>query len=596
METLKRIWKMLRPFRFKFMILFVSAVVMQALGIIAPYFFGKIVNAVIVLKDFNVAILFALASGGILLLDVVLGQIKNVWEQKNFDYIISEEMGIKGLSKTLSFSLGQHKNEHSGIKQSVLSRGAHSIASTAYMFTYNFLETVLSVLFAIIAMFLIQPVIGMISIVGGVILVIWMIHSNNVFRDEMVKVQKMWNDNSRLESEIVRNIEVIKTSAQEEKVTKEFRVNWDEVRIRAQHLWIGFSTRQSFRDAFALFLYISSMIVGIIYVFQGSLEGGLLVTLFFWLSNVFYGTKNIGRLHRDMMKNYAAIRKFFVMFDIESDVKNSSNAVKPEIKGSIEFKNVSFTYPKQKFLSDEDADEEEKNIEDAPREVLSSVSFSIKPGERVALVGESGAGKSTTASLLLRAYDPTEGGVFIDGVNIKDIDIEYYLEHVGFVEQDVMLFDNTLGYNIKFPLNGRAETYSNEELDMISNIARVDKFLDRLPKQYDTTIGERGVRLSGGERQRVGIARALVKGPKILIFDEATSNLDTTNEKEIREALNRASEGRTVILIAHRFSTIKDADRIIVFHEGKIAGIGTHIDLLETCVEYQRLVKDQVFV
>jgi ABC-type multidrug transport system fused ATPase/permease subunit len=127
-------------------------------------------------------------------------------------------------------------------------------------------------------------------------------------------------------------------------------------------------------------------------------------------------------------------------------------------------------------------------------------------------------------------------------------------------------------------------------------MARVDKFLSRMPKQYDTVIGERGIRLSGGERQRVGIARALIKDPKILIFDEATSNLDTTNEKEIREAIKKASEGRTTIIIAHRFSTIKDADRIIVFEEGKIAGIGTHEALVKNCPAYQRLVKDQVFV
>ncbi len=593
MDILKKIVVILRPFRMAFFVIFLFSMLVEGIGVIAPYFFGKIVNAVLVSKSLEQAFLFILMSGAALLLEIVIGQIKNIYELRHFDYLVNKHLDIKGLSKTLSFSLGQHKNEHSGIKQSVLSRGAHSLQSAAYAISYDVFPTALSTIFAMGAIFWLQPIVGLVSIIGAIAYMTWTFWMNYRFDKDITKMQKMWNENSRLESEIVRNVEVVKVNAQENKVLKELETQWTNIANHGRRMWARFSYIDSFRNMSSVIIRMIGMSIAVFFVFNGKLEAGVLVTLFFWFSNIFGGLRQLGRMHRRLLEDYAAIRKFFIMFDIPSDIVNIQDAVKPEIFGAIEFKNVSFVYPQQKFLSDDDADEEISEKDDE-REVLSNVSFSIHPGERIALVGESGTGKSTTASLLLRAYDPTEGEILIDGVNLKNIDLGYYREHVGNVEQDVTLFDNTLGYNLKFPLNGRADTFSNDELERISKIARVDKFLSRMPKQYDTVIGERGIRLSGGERHRVGIARALIKDPKILILDEATSNLDTTNEKEIREAMKKASEGRTTLIIAHRLSTIRDADRIFMFHEGKIVGIGKHTELLKTCPEYERLVNDQV--
>ncbi len=597
-NILKKTWGILRPFRTAFFVIFLFAMLVEGIGVIAPYFFGKIVDAVLVSKSLEQALLFVCISGGALLLEIAVAQIKNIYELRHFDYLVNSYLSIEGLSKTLSFSLGQHKNEHSGIKQSVLSRGSHSLQSAAYTISYDVFPTALSTLFAMIAILWLQPIVGVISIVGAAIYIAWTLWMNRKFDVSITKMQKMWNENSRLESEIVRNVEVVKVNAQEKRVLRELGSQWTKIADHGRKMWTQFSYLDSFRNASSILIRIAGMAIAVLLVFNGKLEAGVLVMLFFWFSSIFGGLRQLGRMHRRLLEDYAAIRKFFIMFDVPSDIVDVADAVTPEIHGAIEFRNVSFTYPKQQFLSDDDAESEEiearENEEE--REVLSNVSFSIRPGERIALVGESGAGKSTTASLILRAYDPTEGEILVDGVNLKNIQLDYYREHIGHVEQDVMLFDNTLGYNLKFPLNGKGDGFSDDELQKISEMARVDRFLSRMPKQYDTVIGERGIRLSGGERQRVGIARALIKDPRILIFDEATSNLDTTNEKEIREAIGKASEGRTTLIIAHRFSTIKDADRIIVFDEGKVAGIGTHEALVKDCSAYQRLVKDQVFV
>jgi len=239
-------------------------------------------------------------------------------------------------------------------------------------------------------------------------------------------------------------------------------------------------------------------------------------------------------------------------------------------KGEIEFKRVTFGY-------------------DQDRIILNNVNFSVPAGKTVAIVGPSGGGKSTISRLLFRFYDVNEGGIFIDKQSLKEVSQDSVRKIIGIVPQDTVLFNDTIEYNIRY---GRLDA-TKEEVKKVVKLAQLEKFIGRLPKGYETLVGERGLKLSGGEKQRVAIARMLLKEPVIMLFDEATSALDSHTEKEIHRAIQTVSAGHTTMIIAHRLSTVVDADEILVLRDGQIVESGTHQDLLDKKGEYAEMWKKQ---
>jgi len=235
-------------------------------------------------------------------------------------------------------------------------------------------------------------------------------------------------------------------------------------------------------------------------------------------------------------------------------------------KGAITFENVSFAY-------------------DAERPILKNVSFEVPAGKMVAIVGPSGAGKSTISRILFRFYELSGGRVSIDGQNISDVTQTSLRAAIGMVPQDTVLFNDTIEYNIRY---GKPDA-SQAEVREAARLAQIDDFIMTLPQGYVSLVGERGLKLSGGEKQRVAIARALLKNPRILIFDEATSALDSRAEKAIQKELERIAEGRTTLVIAHRLSTVMDANQILVLQQGRIVERGTHDQLLDAKGEYARM-------
>jgi ATP-binding cassette subfamily B protein len=237
----------------------------------------------------------------------------------------------------------------------------------------------------------------------------------------------------------------------------------------------------------------------------------------------------------------------------------------------VQFKNVSFAY-------------------EGKEKVLKDVSFSIKPGQKVAIVGKSGSGKSTLAKLLFRFYDVTSGEILIDKQNIKSLTQSSVQSAIGVVPQDTVMFNESIYYNISYGKPG-----SNiEDIESAAKLSFIDSFIDQLPQGYSTIVGERGLKLSGGEKQRLAIARVLLKNPPILIFDEATSSLDSYSEKMVQKALTSLSSEHTTLVIAHRLSTIIDADLIILLGDGKIKESGTHQELLNAKGEYSILWQMQI--
>jgi ATP-binding cassette subfamily B protein/subfamily B ATP-binding cassette protein MsbA len=241
------------------------------------------------------------------------------------------------------------------------------------------------------------------------------------------------------------------------------------------------------------------------------------------------------------------------------------------VEGEIRIRDVAFVYP------------------DSEPTVLDSISLDVGAGETVALVGRSGAGKTTLTNLIARFYDPTSGSIHLDGRDLRDIELGSYRSLLGIVEQDVFLFDGTIRENIAYARRRVTET----EIVAAADAAAADEFIRRLPDGYDSIIGERGVKLSGGQRQRIAIARAILADPKILILDEATSNLDSESERLIQNSLAELLQDRTAFVIAHRLSTITGADKIVVLEDGRIVEVGNHDELVAKGGRYQDMVHMQ---
>jgi len=266
-----------------------------------------------------------------------------------------------------------------------------------------------------------------------------------------------------------------------------------------------------------------------------------------------------------------AAERIFQVLDIQPEIRDAPQAVELiSVKGEIVFDRVHFRYPNG-------------------NEVLRGVSFRIRPGEKVAIVGKSGVGKTTIAMLLMRFYDPTEGRILLDGLDLRKIRLKSLRRHIGLVLQDTFLVDGTVKENIAL---GNPEA-TDEEIVEAAKLASAHEFIERLPNGYETWVGEGGAFLSVGQRQRIALARALLKKPAILVLDEVTSHLDAESEAAIQQAIEGALRGRTVILIAHRLSTVKNADRILVLQEGQIVEEGRHEDLVTADTYYRRLYELQ---
>jgi ABC-type multidrug transport system fused ATPase/permease subunit len=365
--------------------------------------------------------------------------------------------------------------------------------------------------------------------------------------------------------------------------------DWEERRsfadVMAKDVWTRYSLFAEGRFVLADVVKCAVIALGVYLVYRGMHTTGELVTVLGWSSSAFAQLSRVGSLQRRIVEDIGNIDKYVDVVSQAPAVKVSSNVVKLKyVRGEIAFHNVHFAYPS-----------DIKNGK-ATRETLSDISFSINAGETVALVGQSGAGKTTIVNLLLRGYDPTDGQITIDGYDLRDIDLSAFCEQVGYVQQHVPLYDDTLRFNILCGLPVEKHEEAGSRLEQVAKDACIHKFYERLgDNPFNTMVGERGVRLSGGEQQRVGIARALIKNPRILIFDEATSNLDSDSEALIHEATKKALKGRTGIIIAHRLSTVVEADRIIVVEGGRIADIGTHKELMGRSLNYKSLVEKQIF-
>lgn len=309
-------------------------------------------------------------------------------------------------------------------------------------------------------------------------------------------------------------------------------------------------------------------------VIEGSMTPGTLGQFVLYATFLAGSTTSLGEVWNNVMRAAGAMERLMELLHAEPDIRAPVKPVPLPVNGdgAIAFEHVDFHYPSRPGI---------KSLHD--------FSLKVSPGETVALVGPSGAGKSTVFQLLLRFYDPQQGQVLLDGVDIRQADPAAVRERIGIVPQHTVLFSNTALENIRF---GRPDA-SDEEVKQAAIAAIADEFIEKQPDGYDTSLGEKGMRLSGGQQQRIAIARAILKNPPIMLLDEATSALDSESEKLVQEALEHLMQGRTTMVIAHRLSTVIKADRIVVMEDGRVIDSGRHDELIERCGLYQRLAAIQ---
>lgn len=436
----------------------------------------------------------------------------------------------------------------------------------------NVISDIFTFLITLVVMFAVDWRLALWSLVLFPLLIVWVLVLQ---RFQRKAYQALSNKQSNLNAYIHESIAGVKTTqtfAQEAAQFKTFQEQQGEVRkawMKAVHIqflmWPGIQTISVTTIAFIYY-------VGVTGFGAVSVTTGVLIAFVGYANNFWNPVISIGNFYNQLITCSAYLERIFETLDVEPQIKNNSGAASlPPVRGRVEFNDVVFRY------------------EPEGRNILNLVDLHVEPGKTVALVGPTGAGKTTIINLLSRFYDVSEGSVTIDGYDVRDVTLESLRCQMGVMLQDTFIFSGNVRENIRY---GKLDA-TDEEIEAAAKAVHAHEFIMELPNGYDTVVEERGSTLSAGQRQLIAFARVLLANPRILILDEATSNIDTRTEEALQAGLNRLLEGRTSFIIAHRLSTIENADEICYIDHGQIVEHGTHADLLEQKGAYYRLYESQ---
>jgi len=519
----------------------------------------------------SVPIALLVSYGVIRLLNVLLGEVRDTLFGRVTERAM-RRIGLKVFEHLHALDLAFHLDRKTGGLSRDIERGTSGVSFIMRFLVFNIVPTFLE-LFLVMGILWQQYRIEFALIVmASVVSYVWFSKSMTDWRTQFIRSANQADSRSNTRAiDSLLNYETVKYFANEEHEAKMYDhelEKWE--RAKRQNRLTLFALNGG--QALIISVSMAAMLTLAAYeVANGRMTLGDFVLVNAFLMQIFLPLNFLGFVYREIKGSMTNIERMFALLKAEPAIADRDEASELNVRhGNITFEDVSFSY-------------------DSERPLLRSLSLRLSAGEKLALVGSSGSGKSTIAKLLFRFYDVTEGAIKIDGQDIRDITQHSLRSAVGVVPQDTVLFDSSIMENVRYGRPGA----SDDEVKKAISMAHLDHFIEQTPKGYDTLVGERGLKLSGGEKQRVAIARTILKNPSILIFDEATSALDSVSEKAVMEAIEAVSQGKSSIVIAHRLSTVVNADRILVLDNGNVVEQGTHQALLAADGPYSRLWKMQ---
>lgn len=555
-KEISLIWQRLQNYKKKVYFISLVALISSFAGAAVPYIYGRLVD-IAIQKPVDLSLIFKLL---LFWLTVTLfSAILDWYVNKKGTVIttrISNDLVIDLNHYVLKLPISFHKDKKMGEILQRISRAANNLEMIIERIGFHIGPRMLRILIIFGVLVYINWQLALILLFIVIFYAVITLIKSRLIVKEQKKMNKAYEKGYGELYNSVSNIQVVKSSTGEDieknKNIRNFNTIAERVRLY-MIIWSGMNIWQALIFGIGFVCIFGS---GIYLLINGAITPGQLV-MFIGYTNMIYSP--MGQLsydYRMLKRSMTVIQRAMDLYKTKTEDYDRGSILK-KVNGEIVFQNVSFDYSKKKI-------------------VLNNISFKTKPGQVVALVGKSGAGKTTLVDLISRYYSPQKGKILIDGKDIQKIKIHCLRDQIAIVPQEITLFNDTVKNNIKYAKPGTKD----EEMIKVSKIANAHEFIQEFPKEYNQLVGERGIKLSTGQKQRIAIARALLRDPKILILDEATSNLDSASEKLVQEALRELIKGRTTFVIAHRLSTVSHADKILVIDKGKIVESGNHSQLM----------------